>query len=392
MFWIIAIFAGVALIIGGFLTGHWLFGIINGIVVFFMLGEGLNNKKKSFIILSILGSAVMIGGSILGIKIEHPIIAGILGLVVNIVLLVYMAGKEAAEAAEKQKALETRAAAGDKAAQEELQKQLENLAAAGNKAAREELRKQLETRAAAGDETAKQELIEQGTDYEAHFGYGNFDFDKGALQRVYDLTEAAMSAKGLPWFDMEEMKDQSASVRNTPYYRYLWKGKTLRGDTISILYQLSNFHPGSIDYKLHLKALPEEVEAIGKMVHDEMKKFLSTVPKWTPQMDKGANSYQSDNNYSSGDNNYSSSDNNSNGNVSYVYKGSNSYGDVVYTIKGDTVYRGSNAYGDAVYTIKGDTVYRGSNAYGDVAYTIKENTVYRGSHPYGDVVCTIAKG
>jgi hypothetical protein len=46
MFWTIAILGGLALIIGGFLAGHWFFGIINGIVVFCILSESLNNKKN----------------------------------------------------------------------------------------------------------------------------------------------------------------------------------------------------------------------------------------------------------------------------------------------------------------------------------------------------------
>jgi hypothetical protein len=232
----------------------------------------------------------------------------IIVLVIVIVIVIFAVknsvkkNKRIREYQEHMKDLETRAAAGDEAAKEELQKQLEARAATGDKAAKEELQKQaaekrkvLEARAAAGDEAAKQELeaaeeaakqelIERGTDYDAHFSYGNFDFDKDALQRVYDLTIATMTAKGFPWFDMEEMKSMSVGERYSPlsHSRYEWKGKTPRGDTVFITYQIGKNTVGHVYYKLHLKALPEEAEAVGKMVREEMEKFLSTVPKWSP--------------------------------------------------------------------------------------------------------------
>jgi hypothetical protein len=283
MLWIIVILS-LALIIGGFLTGHWFFGIINGIVVFCILRTvGLTNKRKSFIIPGVLGSAVMIGGSIFGIQIKHPVIAGIIGLVFNFGLFCYITSKDADET---QKALETRAAAGDKAAKEELQKKLETRAAAGDKAAKEELEKQigqrkaLETRAFAGDEAAKQELIELGTDVSGFFPYFNFDFDEDALQRVYNMLVTAMMVKGIPWiFEMEELKTITVG-KESPLNLYEWKGKTPKGETIYMQYQIGKHTPGKVSYNLHLKLLPEIAQDIKEMVEKGMENFLSTVPKW----------------------------------------------------------------------------------------------------------------
>jgi heme exporter protein D len=146
----------------------------------------------------------------------------------------------------------------------------------------QERRKALETRAATGDEAAKQELIEQGADVSGFFPYYNFDFDKDAIGRVFNLTELAMIAKGvLVSFDMEEIKDITLPSQDATI-RYKVEGKTARGDTIHIQYQVGKASPSRVEYSLHLKELPEVVREIDEMVHKQMEAFLSTVPKWKP--------------------------------------------------------------------------------------------------------------
>jgi hypothetical protein len=327
MFWTIAVLVGLALIIGGFLTGHWFFGIISGFVTLYILGKGLNTKIKSFTILGILGSAVMIGTFIFGIQIRHPFIIGILGLAVNIGLFLHM----------RKKIPLIQAAAAAKATEEEKQKQAA-------------VREALETRIAAGDEAAKRELIELGTDYTSYFPYYNFDYDEKALQRVYDLTSVAMAAKGLPLFDMGEVKEMAVGQSN-PVHWYTWEGKTPRGDTVFMRYRIGKVKPGDIDYKLHLKALPEEVQVIGSMVYEEMQKFLSSLTQWNPQMDEVANNYQSGNNYSSSDNISNDNISKEKSGVIRVFSGSDDYS-VAYRIDGNKIYSGSDGYSVA-YRIDG---------------------------------------
>jgi hypothetical protein len=98
------------------------------------------------------------------------------------------------------------------------------------------------------------------------------------------MTFVAMIAKGVPWtFDMEEMKISKIGEGN-PISFYEWRGKTPKGDTIYMQYQIGKTTSGKISYKLHLKLLPEVVQDIGEMVEKGMEEFLSTVPKWTPEM------------------------------------------------------------------------------------------------------------
>jgi hypothetical protein len=295
----------------------------------------------------------MIGGSIFGIQIGHSFIAGIIGFVVNLGLFLYMAGEEGKEAAEKKKALEIRAAAGDKTAQEELQKLLEARAATGDKAAKEELQKQaaekrrvLETRATEGDEAAKQELIEMGTDIEGFFCYYNFDYDANALQRLYNIIDAAITEKGrgsVPIFIMEEVKQ--TQIGGVTLYKC--EGKTTQGDTIYMEYQIGRTTPGKLIYSLHLKLLPEIVLTIQKEIEEQLKVFKSTLTEWRPEMDQVPNNYRSDDNYSSTDNVPKEKTK-----VIYVYANSMGYGDIAFTIKGDHIYKGGMDYGDIAFTIK----------------------------------------
>jgi type II secretory pathway pseudopilin PulG len=142
-------------------------------------------------------------------------------------------------------------------------------------------RSDLATRVAAGDEAAKQEIIELGTGVSYDFFYHNYDFDKAALQRVYDLTVAAMTAKGIPFaFVMDGVNNNV--VGNNSLSVNTWDGKTTNGETIHIQYQIGKAKPGEINYSLHLKQLPEVVQDIGGMVQKGMKEFLSTVPEWKP--------------------------------------------------------------------------------------------------------------
>ncbi|MDR1933405.1 MAG: hypothetical protein LBQ57_11375 [Spirochaetales bacterium] len=148
---------------------------------------------------------------------------------------------------------------------------------------RQKHRKDLETRAAAGDEAAKQELIELGTDVSYRFSYSNFDYDKDALQRVYDLTFAAMTAKGIPWeFEMDAMKSRTIGNVRSQSTIFNWEGKTPRGDTLSMQYYIGRTTVSHINYTLHLKLPPELVRDVGEIVEKGMEEFLSTVPQWRP--------------------------------------------------------------------------------------------------------------
>jgi len=101
LFWIIDILAGLAIIFGFTMAGHFILGIISALVVCYMAYVADDivsyiDNTKIFIVLSILGSAVMIGVAILGILIDHTIIAGIIGIVFNGGLRIFISTKEKA--------------------------------------------------------------------------------------------------------------------------------------------------------------------------------------------------------------------------------------------------------------------------------------------------------
>jgi hypothetical protein len=142
-------------------------------------------------------------------------------------------------------------------------------------------RNDLSSRAATGDEAAKQELIELGTNVSDYFSYENFDFDSQALNRLYNLIEMQVVLKGFPQFTMGETEEKIVGGSTASgFKRFISEGKTPRGDTLYIEYRIGQNKPGGIEYKLHLKALPEEAYHVEEMVRKLMEQFLSTVPKW----------------------------------------------------------------------------------------------------------------
>jgi MOSC domain-containing protein YiiM len=85
---------------------------------------------------------------------------------------------------------------------------------------------------------------------------------------------------GSPQFTMGEIEEKIVGSDPGSYRRIISEGKTPRGDTLYIEYRIGRSKPGSIQYNLHLKALPEEANRVEKRVRELMEEFLSTVPKW----------------------------------------------------------------------------------------------------------------
>jgi hypothetical protein len=169
---------------------------------------------------------------------------------------------------------------------------------------RQKYMKDLETRAAAGDEAAKQELeaakeaakqalIEKGTSASCYMIHCAGSMPDNIVVLTYRKIKELIAQNGGPAeYDWEETRNETKKdpIHTPPIVNWTVEYKSPKGDSIRMEYAFDHvgqfkdartdrtvFGPNSFfQFHLHLKMLPEIVQAIAKQSEQELKDYLSS--------------------------------------------------------------------------------------------------------------------
>jgi hypothetical protein len=178
--------------------------------------------------------------------------------------------KRKREYQEHMKDLETRAAAGDEAAKQELEAEKQKLEAA--------------------KEAAKQELIEKGTSASCHMIHCAGSMPDNIVTLTEHKIKEAIAQNGGPGeYDWEITRNETKKEKAHDGGKLTVEYKSPKGDSINIEYYF--YHHGQykeektgrpilgpnsyFQFSLHLKTLPEIVQAIAKQGEQELIDYLS---------------------------------------------------------------------------------------------------------------------